>query len=246
MPLSLTQFLIFELGNKCNLGHKHKKCPNSLGLQRYAGLDLSKELDDATIVRCAIDAYLKYNFTGLIGWHYYNEPTLEWDRMLGVMRMINERVPQARYVLWTNGLRNLTTEDKSHFALIAQSDYSQDPDGTQLDNRMENKECRSTIGCLRAFVEFILDSYGNHHPCCYDWRGKASLGNVFTDGFDKLVQRWQTFQENIGGNEITIAETPYEQVPDACLWCTHRRAPLQILVPDVADRIKAWRINKCR
>lgn len=103
LPLSLLQLLNFELGAGCNLGTVHAECPNQHP-ERYGSLDTSQELDDDTIVRCAVQAYRELGFSGLIGWHYYNEPLLRSGRMFALMGRIKQEVPQARFLLWTNGM----------------------------------------------------------------------------------------------------------------------------------------------
>lgn len=87
--LQYTQFLIFELGTGCNLAKDHDKCPLS---KRKKGI---KKLDDKAIINLAVISYKEFGFTGLIGWHFYNEPMLYWERMLNLIDRIREKVPES-------------------------------------------------------------------------------------------------------------------------------------------------------
>lgn len=237
MSLSRTQLLNFELGRDCNLGHLHAKCPNRHP-ERYAMFDRSRELDDDTIVRCAADAYSRHNFTGLVGWHYYCEPTLQADRMLRLMDAIKAMAPTARFILWSNGTMQQSESVLDRFAIVRITDYSSDPIGAKaLDDRLHDRPAKGDAPCLRVFTEFVLDDYGNHHPCCYDWRGRASLGNVFVDGFDALVERWAKVQDAVGGRHMT------DYAPKWCLECGWRTKVLTRFDESSAKRAEERRFT---
>lgn len=121
------------------------------------------------------------------------------------------------------------------FAQIHGYNYHDDPRGEKLDNRLIRLEEHGNRPCMRAWTEFILDAYGNHHPCCYDWRGEASLGNVFVDGFPKLLERWEKFQDSVGGYAMT------GDAPAACLRCGHRQAGMTRFDEDSARRAEEAR-----
>lgn len=250
MPLSVVQILEFELGSGCNLGDVHTLCPNR-HCERYASLNMRWELDDTTIVSCAEQAYNALHFTGFIGWIYYNEPLLQADRMFRLMDEVRQAAPQARFMLWTNG--TLIPEDCERFRKFEQilvSVYNEHSrrgvrhlrarhihcgalENPQLDNRLQSQmQIDLSQPCLRPFVEFILDNHGNHHMCCYDWRGLASQGNVFEIGFAELVNRWQQRLPEIVGEEMTA------EAPAACLACGHRWSRIQCHDRDIVARAK--------
>ena len=54
----------------------------------------------------AVDSgqWAELRLSGLIGWHGYNEPTLQGDRMLRLMDRISEGAPDSRFLLWTNNV----------------------------------------------------------------------------------------------------------------------------------------------
>jgi hypothetical protein len=208
--------LLFELGRECNLGKCHAKCPN-MHPDRLSGLDCRKELDDETIIQAAIAAHKAHGFAGLVGWHYYNEPTLQGERMLHLMDAISESVPDARYILWTNNTNpEWIAENRNRFAWISYSNYAGDPLGLQLDNRLERMPTRYPEPCLRPFTEMICDCYGNHHACCQDWRGESSLGNIMVEGFSTIVGKWEQLQTSVCGKAMT------DDAPEGCKQCGHR------------------------
>lgn len=239
-PLSRTQFLIFELGRECNFGKAHHKCPN-MHPERFTGLNTERELTDDVILECAIRAYTEFGFGGLIGWHYYNEPTLQAERLTndeftGLMDRIEMATSEARFVLWSNHSNPEWIQLHRHrFAQIHGYNYHDDPKGEKLDDRIVHLEDRSNRPCMRAWTEFILDAYGNHHPCCFDWRGEASLGNVSVDGFPKLLERWEEFQNAVGIRAMT------ETAPEACRRYGHRQSGLTRFDEESARRAEEMR-----
>lgn len=238
-PLSLTQMIEFELGDKCNLGHLHTQCPN-IRPERWAGLDTSRELDDDTIVACAVRAYRELGFTGLIGWIYYNEPLLQMDRMFGLMDRIKAETPKARFILWTNG--TLIPEDCGRFGAFSQiivSGYDENSrrgydrlkaanlpinqemiriiENAKFDDRLHQiAPADKSAPCLRPFTEFIIDHHGNVHLCCYDWQGKAFSGNILAEDFGVVAQRWRDLLPHLAGTNMTAA------APQFCQECGHR------------------------
>jgi hypothetical protein len=252
MP-SLTQFLIFEVGSKCNLGHIHTACPNR-SPERFTHLDASRDLDDDTIVAAAVRMHREFGFRGRVGWHYYNEPLLQADRIFRLMDRIKAEVPQARFVLWSNG--TLLPADCSRFAVFEEvhiTDYSHDghppanwqalrtavPSAKlhrwQLDQRLTIEHQRhDTSPCLRPLTEFIVDCKGNVHLCCYDWKGLASPGNIFKTPLEAIVSNWRHARAAMAGNWMT------DDAPEFCKRCALRTPTLSNFVPDVLADQQKW------
>lgn len=259
-PLAVTQILEFELGSKCNLGPIHKECPN-MAPDRYGTLDTSRELDDDTIISIAVRAYQELGFNGMVGWIYYNEPLMQKERMFRLMEAIKSQAPKARFILWTNGyFIEEDCERYSQFTQIVISGYDERSEqglkrlqakGIQseiryfqdatLDNRMVSIQPLSkSAPCLRPFVEFIVDNHGNVHLCCYDYQGKASPGNVFTEDIGDIARRWRANLRHIGGDAMTAA------APIFCHDCGHRWSDKHQLhdsdVINTVERVRAkWR-----
>lgn len=228
------QIIDFELHPQCNLGKIHPDCPNTHP-ERFANLDTNRLLDDDTIVRCAVEAYTDLGFSGLIGWHYYNEPTLDEDRMFGLMERIKAAAPAARFLLWTNGTLIPEACDRySQFEQIIVSEYNEHSrrgcdrltekgisariiENADFDNRLVTIDAGDDSSpCLRPFVELIVDAYGNTHLCCYDWRGNGTLGNVHTTDWKAIATQWRETLPNIAGQCMT------EAAPGVCRTCSHR------------------------
>lgn len=256
-PLALAQILQFELGSDCNLGDGHLACPNR-DPDRWARLDTGRELDDDTIVSCAVRAYGELGFTGLVGWAYYNEPLLQADRMFRLMERIKADAPMARFILWTNG--TLVPEDCAAFADFEQivlSGYNADSrrgldrltaegiaarwiEYPLLDNRLVRLDPDDADApCFRPFVEFVLDAYGNTHFCCYDWRGEGTWGNVHASDFAELARRWRDMLPKIAGARMV------DDAPAVCRECGHRWSKYQQHDAKIVNRARNWRAGLC-
>jgi hypothetical protein len=237
--LDIVQLLEFEICRSCNLGREHTACPN-LSPERYSLLDSSRPMTDEQIVSCAIQAYEDLAFSGLVGWIYYNEPTLVSGRMFALMREIKLKTSRARFILWTNGMFiPPACEEYEQFEQIVISGYNEKSmlgakrlasrgipfnfyPLPSLDSRMQEKSPEyPNAPCYRPFVEFILDHYGNHHLCCYDWRGRGSLGNVHNVPFAELVCRWRETLPTICGRSMS------EWAPAVCRTCGYRWPRIQ-------------------
>jgi|GEM_PF-1929246 len=253
LPLRLVQMLEFELGRECNYGTLHDQCPN-MREDRYGDLDTSQDMDDITIVNAAVEAYTKLGFTGLIGWIYYNEPLMQAERMFRLMNEIKSKVPAARFILWTNG--TLIPEECGHFLAFEQiivSDYDDSSrrgvtrlqaknvgckviQNAPLDGRLHQIEpADKEAPCLRPFVELIFDTYGNSHLCCYDWQGKATLGNLIQEPFSDIAKRWRDQLPSIAGHKMN------GQAPSFCRDCGHRWNKYQKHDDAIVDRARRWR-----
>jgi len=138
-------------------------------------------------------------FCGLVGWHYYCEPLLEWPRLKQLIRRIKTEQPDcAGFILWTNGtlLHTLTPDELRLWSQIVVTDYRRQ-DWTWLrayapkvdiriqpvlfDGRASGKIIPNQSPCLRSFNELIIDHYGNGHLCCWDFRGEIALGSVWDE-----------------------------------------------------------------
>lgn len=195
--LRYSQFLIFELGASCNLGKEHSKCPVII---RPHG---KKKIDDDLIVRLATEAYTKLGFEGLIGFHFYNEPMLNYNRMLELISRIRKNISKSRFILWTNG--TILVDDKrfDNFEKVFVTDYENKGkehykpyyrnelyvNKPSFDDRLEYESKGSSIPCERQFIEFIINAYGDVIFCCQDWQNHIKIGSVFEDSLEDLAKR---------------------------------------------------------
>jgi hypothetical protein len=233
--MKCTQFLIFEACSQCNLAMRHGRCPTS-DRRRYAALPHDEPCSDEEVVEVATRMYQEFGFQGLIGWHYYNEPMVAWKRVKSLMGQIRDRVPESRFVLWTNGtVASGDVDDLKLFEKAFVTDYSRmgDPPRklpilrskipevhvaeARFDQRRQGGVRTDNARCLRPFTEFIVDYYGNVHLCCYEWQGVSSVGNIRTESLDKIVTRWRECRERI------VAPTGMApDAPTACRTCWMR------------------------
>jgi hypothetical protein len=247
-----TQYLIFELGSKCNLAKEHwGRCPSG-DKDRYGSLDTSRQLTDDQILQAARQAH-EMGFTGRIGFHYYNEPTLQWERMLDLMHNIGNAVPSQTFVLWTNGfnlnrLEQIPSDSGLHFSDIVISNYfNKDWSWVQqycnrmeigsglLDGRKWQIRQASSVMCLRPFNEFIFDNFANAHLCCADWQGTSNLGSLHKESFVEIAARFSRIRLAL---TKTTVDNPAHSfgIPALCARCRIKQLGLTGLVPEISIR----------
>lgn len=221
-----TQFLIFEIGSECNLADCHPKCP--IKQRKRDG----RELDDYTIIRHIEDAYNRFGFKGLVGWHYYNEPMMQINRILGIMEKVRELVPTSKFVLWTNGTILSADPRMQLFEQVHVSDYfnqrelllnaykgvsSLDVFTPNFDNRIESIYIdNNNSPCYRPHIELIFDNFGEAHICCQDWKNEITIGNLWHDDFGAILERRNKVMFQICGDSMT------SDAPTRCLKCPNR------------------------
>jgi len=251
--LSLVQLVSIEFHAACNLAAAHDACPTARA-DRYAGVVKDRTLDDDTIVDLAARLAQDYGFRGLFCWHAYNEPLVQMGRMFGLMGRISAEVPDARYLLWTNG--TLLPEDCrsfSRFSNIQVSDYggadSPRPERLQalraacpqvvvkpgvLDGRCEWTPTLKPLRCTKPLVELLVDVYGNVLLCCFDWRGQASPGNLFRDGLEACMARWEEMLPEI------VAWPVSGRAPALCQRCPFRASRMSTFDKHARHRAHVW------
>ena len=230
------QILIFEIGTGCNLGQAHAgRCPNTHP-DRWIGTEGRRPLTDDLILRLTIEAYEQHGFRGYIGWHLYCEPLLYWDRIRPLMLHIRQRVPDARFLLWTNGTRlpkpalQLTIFDQVQVTNYGEADLSALAGIFNVGRITSPRwDCRwntattpgqTSLGCVKPFSEFIVNAYGQVLLCCYDWRGEASIGNVWDRPFGEIVAAWQAMRDSVAGARMG------EDAPARCRRCVMKHDDL--------------------
>jgi MoaA/NifB/PqqE/SkfB family radical SAM enzyme len=249
MSLEFTQYLGFEISNKCNLALAHPKCPSSHP-ERYGKLNTSRPLTDDIIQSTIHSAYRDHKFTGAITWHYYNEPLLSWKRLKPLMESIRKDIPEASFHLWTNG--ECFPKDLSGlemFSKIWLTNYKHQsfpellaymPPGSVniktmdvMDDRLIPLQCEDLGCCHRPFYELVIDYFGNGHICCSDYKGTSNIGNVW----DNDLQHILTEYVKIRG---VLARAPLQSnALDICKWCTLKVNGISNMVPSVYEHTVA-------
>ena len=237
--MDLMQFLIFEIGDKCNLAKEHEgKCPVNCRDRFPQG---GRPLTDQEIVDIAAVMYYDYGFKGMIGFHYYNEPLLYLDRIEKVVHEIEKIVPQAQFVLWTNGklfpkdIQRLsifnrawvTNYDGGNYKEIRKAVKNVIEVSWQLDARLDPEGHERLDRCRRPFAEFIIDYKGNVHVCCIDWQGGVKIGNVTQDGLGECINNFLDVRDAVGGDCMTA------DAPAFCKKCKLRQPNVANLHTDI-------------
>ena len=246
--MHLTQFLIFEICEACNLGAVHTWCPNR-SPDRFANSTGRRPLSDDQIAALAHEAYTQHGFTGQVGWHYYNEPLLALPRLKALMARIKAETPAARFVLWSNGTKvpkdaaelgqfeianftNYDNTDHSRVAAHVQHLHIREP---QPDQRLNPPSSDSKAPCMRMFVELVFDYYGEVHICCQDWRGAVKIGNAHDDALPAILKRWNAVRATMIGKEMLAT------APLTCRQCSLRCLKIPAMVPEIAERARIAR-----
>lgn len=249
------QLLNIEIGEACNLADRHEKCPASAG-DRWRGARDGAPLTDAEIIALAVEAYERLGFRGLIGWHYYCEPLLYRERVVSLCHAIRERVPEARFGLWTNG--TLVGEDAADLSVFDRawcSCYEGAPvpaalrlavpdtialPGT-LDDRINARDS-SSDPCWRPFSELAIDARGYVHLCCVAYHGDEAIGNVHNESLADIAYWFNDFRRR-------LSVRMDEHAPAFCRSCGSRmcdvpqlddRVAVVALVRDEIDILPAW------
>jgi hypothetical protein len=195
------RYLCYEISPECNYSMLHPWCPNSSRIMPHNIM-----IDDVVMEEFTKACVLR-GFSGLIGFHYYNEPTLELDRMLKFIR----HHPEWRYVLWTNGSQLDVTSRNwlSLFEQVSVSAYSTG-DVTRLesitqglpnchveqvtpDRRMDVYGCDTNEpgGCIRPkTIELAVDAWGRVHLCCTDYNCVIEIGNIITHDHTTVINNF--------------------------------------------------------
>ena len=232
--------LIFEYQPRCNLATEHRWCPSWSRLKHSPPPGTgATHLTTDKIVELTLLAR-EFGFDGLVGFHYYNEPMLEWNRLLGIMARLEEQSPPFRFILWTNGtyIRPDMAKDLARFEVVVVTNHTgldlgmiwamcpgvelvlSTPDD-RLTARVDSPLDDRTSPCLRPMTEFVIDYWGEVHLCCYDWRAQSGIGNVLTDDPADCITRWQQARDAI------VTAWTIGDLPEACRHCTHRDYTLQ-------------------
>jgi MoaA/NifB/PqqE/SkfB family radical SAM enzyme/tetratricopeptide (TPR) repeat protein len=228
--MDTTQLLVLEVGAKCNLCNLHHECPTLSRPQT------GKLLTDDKIITLATQAYQKHGFRGLVAWHYYNEPTLQINRILGLMERIRAVVPSSRFLLWSNGTVQC---DDPRMAMFEQAFISNYFDNESLLRKrfgsIKNLNVWTPVfdarlmaptgepsnqRCLRPFVEIPVDAFGEVHLCCQDWKNEVKIGNVWSDSWEDILAKRLAILKKICGPIMA------DDAPDRCLRCAGRYSGL--------------------
>lgn len=223
MNFSDLRYLSFEVAPACNLQVAHAFCPVNDPL-RYPLHEGRVPCPDATVASFAKKVHDR-GFKGLVGFHYYCDPLMNVDRMLSLMDRIRKEVPEARYILWTNGTllqpvhRNwLEAFEK---VVITMHDRSAEERIKGITNGLPNVQLADpyydarldiysasgrVVGpCIRpAKIELPVNYFGWVRLCCADYRGWVSLGNIDQEDHDKVLDGFSETADMVAAGNVPL------------------------------------------
>lgn len=159
-----------ELSNVCNL--KCKGCPSTV-VEKKHHLPFK-------IVEKVLKELLDMKFTGMIGFHRYNEPLID-PRLFKILDITPFPV-----VIWTNGTV-LTSELKDELKCeTIITDHSK----CELDSRLDiyNWSPVKAERCGRK-NQLTISHTGDVVLCCYDWKDTVSFGSVKDESLVEIIKR---------------------------------------------------------
>jgi len=259
------QMVSLELSLGCNLSHIHPQCPNSLGSSRYQLLPRDQKLNHDNAVGIIKELYDNFDFRGWVGLSFYNEPLLYLDRIISVAKSIREFAPELKFMITTNGTcfpedmsplkifdwigvtnyRDLETPNEEKLDelrnLIGEGTWDP-PHGLFVTNGRLDRRIESNIGverlhtpCLYPFKDLAIDYYGNCHICCFDWLGRANVGNILIDGVAGCMYNWERIVRSITISPMT------DDAPDVCKCCKHVKfKKLDSINKEAQQAAKLW------
>jgi len=184
-----------QLSNICNMAHK--ECPISTYTQKVH-LPIR-------YVRMTIDSLSILGYMGDIGFHIYNEPTID-PRLFYIMKYANEVLPESQVVLWTNGkilteglvedfseIKNLKYYLSCYGGINAEQFLCEGTNKTsgELDDRLgwyDRPERPTGRICRAPYSQVTIDYNGNVIICCMDWKASVIFGNIKEDSLETILE----------------------------------------------------------
>jgi hypothetical protein len=176
------------------MSKNHPWCPSNRP-ERYADSDGIPASNEDFLA--FLDAAIAEGFRGLVGFHYYCEPTLDMPRCKLLSAAVHAR--GLRTLLWTNS--DPARLDPGMFDEIQASDYSNE--NIRLNGKPIEPDDRIGIydsppadhqPCYRpSRLEMPINFYGDVRLCCGDWAGTVRIGNIKDrENFPLLFLRWES------------------------------------------------------
>lgn len=191
-PLCHTKRISFELSNICNYSYVHVKCP--LNFRPPVSIMPKK------IVMDTLEVLGKYDFSGMVSFHNYNEPGID-PRLMSFIEQTKLYCPKSCIYFSTNGFyldQNLLQEyeeagvNSLHISVYLDDEYRRlsrlKSKNMQLqiqrmsfDDRLNYYSCpekKYNAPCYAPLREIIINSKADVVLCCWDWKYKYKFGNL--------------------------------------------------------------------
>lgn len=191
--MKILQLISFEVVSRCDKTALHPWCPTNRP-ERYADSDGVPATNDDFLF--FLDAAIAEGFRGMVGFHYYCEPTLDLPRCRELAAAVHAR--GLRTLLWTNS--DPARLEPGTFDEIRATDYSS-PNLT-LNGKPFDHDDRIGIydvlpvghrPCYRpSRLEMPINFYGDVRLCCGDWAGQVKIGNIRDrENISQLFRKWE-------------------------------------------------------
>jgi hypothetical protein len=200
------------------LGIAHEgRCPN-LHPERFKFSSSEVSLTDEVILKFYIWCKRVHHFRGIVNWNGYNEPSLAWDRISGLICKMREIDSNQPIQIVTNS----QTFQFPGVDIVTRSYYGGPT--LPLDNRIasirgEGKPYEQSYRqgrCIRGMGwEIVIDHFGNWLLCCNDFRCEESIGSIVNMDWNVLFEKWQKKTQTIEWND----KEEYERLPRICRSC---------------------------
>ena len=235
--------LIIEAGHGCNLRAIHDKCPVNV---RPKG---EKVMTFEQRVGIGIEAYKECNFKGMIAFHYFNEPMLKKEEVFKTIQAIKAEVPEAKFLLWTNGTIIPEDDRMSLFDVVKCTNYFGDGGlegyyrkyikdvsvfGCAFDGRLDDWKTnnKSYNPCMRPLIECIFNDFGDCCLCCQDWRNDVKMGNIHTMSLKEILNNRFIVLDRVCRPMTDLS-------PERCLRCRAKTGHIGF-VPEVSALGRAF------
>jgi len=198
-----TARILIELSNICNYSRFHKRCP-------LYELKNKKEILSEKIVYNVFEICKKYNYSGIIGYHTYNEPGID-PRLMMFIKDSKKILPNIKILISTNGFyldQTLIEEyekygvDQFEITCYSQEEYKKFKREikfnipVKLFNRYDNlldkrlniysREINSKYYCYELF-DLIVTYKGDISLCCFDWKRTKLFGNLYKKSLEDIM-----------------------------------------------------------
>ncbi len=186
---NLIKFVEIEVNSHCN--RKCHYCPVSV----LSLPDVPLYMSNAVFSKI-IDELIQVKFSGVLSYHFYNEPLLRDDLEELIVRVTNT-LPDAFQVLYTNGdklsnrrYESLCNAGIKHFIVTRHAQRPIDsrarqtvlyPEELQIVNRggiMSKLDKPLTVPCYSPHERLIVTVTGDVLLCCNDAKRSQVMGNI--------------------------------------------------------------------
>lgn len=230
-PFKNVHRVTFELSNMCGYSYKHEKCPLSI--------EKSKKILPADIFYSSIDCLNKYNYTGGISFHRYNEPLMD-PRLIDFVKYAREKCPYSDIFILTNGFYlnqelldelvsagvthiNVTGYSREEFNRLAnlKASIPYKVFESIFDDRLKlydwEKIKKEKIPCYQPLSDLIITRDAELGLCHFDWKCKYSFGNLKEQALDEIL-----LNSDIGKiyEDLTLGIRHFELCKH-CTYATH-------------------------